>query len=25
MSNKLRIIGGDWRSRCISFIDTPGL
>ncbi|MEY3289551.1 MAG: rRNA ((966)-N(2))-methyltransferase RsmD [Pseudomonadota bacterium] len=25
MSNKLRIIGGDWRSRCITFIDTPGL
>ena len=25
MSNKLRIIGGDWRSRCISFVDTPGL
>lgn len=25
MSNKLRIIGGDWRSRCITFIDAPGL
>lgn len=25
MSNKLRIIGGDWRSRCISFVDVPGL
>ena len=25
MSNKLRIIGGDWRSRCINFIDAPGL
>jgi len=25
VSNKLRIIGGDWRSRCITFIDTPGL
>jgi 16S rRNA (guanine966-N2)-methyltransferase len=25
VSNKLRIIGGDWRSRCITFIDAPGL
>ena len=25
MANKLRIIGGDWRSRCIDFIDAPGL
>lgn len=25
MSNKLRIIGGDWRSRCITFADVPGL
>ena len=25
MSNKLRIIGGDWRSRCITFVDAPGL
>ena len=25
MSNKLRIIGGEWRSRCINFIDVPGL
>ena len=25
MSNKLRIIGGDWRSRCVTFVDAPGL
>jgi 16S rRNA (guanine966-N2)-methyltransferase len=25
MSNKLRIIGGNWRSRCITFVDAPGL
>ena len=25
MANKLRIIGGYWRSRCINFIDAPGL
>ncbi|MEQ1528612.1 MAG: 16S rRNA (guanine(966)-N(2))-methyltransferase RsmD [Methylococcales bacterium] len=25
MQNKLRIIGGDWRSRQIKFIDAPGL
>ncbi len=25
MKNKLRIIGGDWRSRQISFVDAPGL
>ena len=25
MTNKLRIIGGDWRSRQISFDDAPGL
>ncbi len=25
MQNKLRIIGGDWRSRQISFVDAPGL
>jgi 16S rRNA (guanine966-N2)-methyltransferase len=25
VSNKLRIIGGDWRSRCITFVDAPGL
>ena len=25
MANKLRIIGGNWRSRCINFIDAPGL
>ncbi len=25
MKNKLRIIGGDWRSRQVSFIDAPGL
>ncbi len=25
MSNKLRIIGGEWRSRSINFIDVPGL
>lgn len=25
MSNKLRIIGGEWRSRVISFDDAPGL
>ena len=25
MSNKLRIIGGNWRSRCINFVDAPGL
>ncbi len=25
MNNKLRIIGGDWRSRQISFVDAPGL
>jgi 16S rRNA (guanine966-N2)-methyltransferase len=23
--NKLRIIGGNWRSRCVSFADAPGL
>ncbi len=25
MKNKLRIIGGDWRSRQLSFVDAPGL
>ena len=25
MSNKLRIIGGNWRSRSITFVDAPGL
>ena len=25
MSNKLKIIGGDWRSRSITFNDAPGL
>jgi len=25
MQNKLRIIGGDWRSRQIKFVDAPGL
>ena len=25
MSNKLKIIGGNWRSRCITFVDAPGL
>jgi 16S rRNA (guanine966-N2)-methyltransferase len=25
VKNKLRIIGGDWRSRCVSFVDVPGL
>ena len=25
MPNKLRIIGGNWRSRCVSFVDAPGL
>lgn len=25
MPNKLRIIGGNWRSRCITFVDAPGL
>ncbi|MFA6053245.1 MAG: 16S rRNA (guanine(966)-N(2))-methyltransferase RsmD [Methylobacter sp.] len=25
MKNKLRIIGGDWRSRQLSFVDVPGL
>ena len=25
MSNKIRIIGGEWRSRLISFDDAPGL
>ena len=25
MSNKLRIIGGNWRSRCVTFVDAPGL
>jgi 16S rRNA (guanine966-N2)-methyltransferase len=25
VKNKLRIIGGDWRSRCVSFVDAPGL
>lgn len=25
MPNKLRIIGGDWRSRCVTFADAPGL
>lgn len=25
MQNKLRIIGGEWRSRQIHFVDTPGL
>jgi 16S rRNA (guanine966-N2)-methyltransferase len=25
MQNKLRIIGGEWRSRCINFNDAPGL
>jgi len=25
MENKLRIIGGDWRSRQIKFVDAPGL
>jgi 16S rRNA (guanine966-N2)-methyltransferase len=25
VKNKLRIIGGDWRSRQISFVDAPGL
>ncbi len=25
MPNKLRIIGGTWRSRCVSFVDAPGL
>ncbi len=25
MKNKLRIIGGDWRSRQINFVDAPGL
>lgn len=25
MRNKLRIIGGDWRSRQLSFVDAPGL
>ena len=25
MQNKLRIIGGNWRSRCITFADAPGL
>lgn len=25
MQNKLRIIGGNWRSRCITIVDAPGL
>jgi len=25
VSNKLRIIGGYWRSRCVTFVDAPGL
>ena len=25
MQNKLRIIGGNWRSRCVTFLDAPGL
>lgn len=25
MKNKLRIIGGDWRSRQLNFVDAPGL
>lgn len=25
MQNKLKIIGGNWRSRCVSFVDAPGL
>jgi 16S rRNA (guanine966-N2)-methyltransferase len=25
VNNKLRIIGGDWRSRQLSFVDAPGL
>ena len=25
MQNRLRIIGGNWRSRCVSFVDAPGL
>ncbi|MDD5461888.1 MAG: 16S rRNA (guanine(966)-N(2))-methyltransferase RsmD [Methylococcales bacterium] len=25
MQNKLKIIGGNWRSRCVTFIDAPGL
>jgi len=25
VSNKLKIIGGNWRSRCITFVDAPGL
>ncbi|MGZ8097228.1 MAG: 16S rRNA (guanine(966)-N(2))-methyltransferase RsmD [Methylosarcina sp.] len=25
MKNKLRIIGGEWRSRCVRFVVTPGL
>ncbi len=25
MQNKLKIIGGNWRSRCITIVDAPGL
>ena len=25
MQNKLKIIGGNWRSRCVTFVDAPGL
>jgi 16S rRNA (guanine966-N2)-methyltransferase len=25
VQNKLKIIGGNWRSRCVTFVDVPGL
>jgi len=25
VQNKLKIIGGNWRSRCVTFVDAPGL
>jgi 16S rRNA (guanine966-N2)-methyltransferase len=25
VQNKLKIIGGSWRSRCVTFVDAPGL